>query len=157
MSELRPRRENRPLSLLLVICQLLPLLVCIPLIIWGTQYLRQGHWDAGGMAWLSAVALLLVFFLKIFPQMRMDWRARRLLRHGLAAEGEIIHSAFSGTLINNQPQYRLEVRYVHPGTGQEHIAKTLLVADYAAVSSLNPGGHVSLRVSPDRPDHITIA
>lgn len=143
--------------MLLAVCQLLPLLVSIPLMIWGTQYLREGYWDAGGMAWLSAAVLLLVFFLKIFPQMRMDRRARRLLRDGVTAEGEILHSEFSGTLINNQPQYRLEVRYVHPVTGQEHIAKTLLVADYTSASSLNPGRRVPLRVSPDRPDQIAIA
>lgn len=143
--------------LLVTFCGLLPLLLGIPMLALGIYYLIQGEL-MGAFAILAGAALaLLLFFFGVFPQMRMDWRQRYLRANGMATKGEIIESEFSGTLINNLPQYRLLIRYVHPSTGQEHIAKTLLVVNYSAAASLSPGVSVPLKVSRDRPDHIAIA
>lgn len=157
MSDLTPSRNGSWITPLVIFCQLLPLFVSILLMIWGTRYLYQGELDAGAMTWLSAVALLLIFGLKIFPQLRQDCRDKRLSKHGVAVEGEIIHSEFSGTVINNLPQYRLQIRYQHPDTGQEYTATTLLTVDYSVATSLTPGKIVPLKISRKQPEHIAIS
>jgi len=157
MNELIPHRENRWLTLFVEFCQLLPLLLGIPMLIVGLFYLNQGEL-IGAIAILAGALLALgIFFFGMLPQLRMDWRQRHLRANGIAVEGEIIQSEFSGTLINNLPQYRLLIRYIHPDTRQEHVAKTLLVVNYAVAASLTPGASVPLKVSRDRPDHIAIA
>ncbi len=157
MSEFTPRPENRWLTLFVEFCQLLPLILGIPMLIVGLFYLAQGELVGAIGILLGAALTLLIFFFGMLPQLRMDWRQRRLRASGIAAEGEIIQSEFSGTLINNLPQYRLQIRYIHPDTRQEHIAKTLLVVNYSVAASLTPGASVPLKVSRERPDHIAIA
>lgn len=157
MSEFTPRRENRWLTLLVEFCQLLPLILGIPMLVVGVYYLVQGELIGAIGILVGAILTLLIFFFGMLPQIRMDWRQRHLRTSGIAAQGEVITSEFSGTLINNLPQYRLQIRYVHPDTGQDHIAKTLLVVNYSVAAALTPGASVALKVSRDRPDHIAIA
>ena len=157
MNEFTPRRENRWLRLLVTFCGLLPLLFGIPMLALSLYYLIQGELTGAFGIFVGAALALLLFFVGVFPQMRMDWRQQYLRANGIATKGEILESEFSGTLINNQPQYRLLIRYIHPNTGQEQIAKTMLVVNYAAAASLSPGASVPLKVSRDRPDHIAAA
>ena len=119
-------------------------------------YLHQDEITGAIAILLGALLALAVFYITTWPQLRMDWRERRLLRDGLAADGEIVHSEFTGTLINNQPQYRVQVRYVHPLKGKEYTATALALVDYISAGGLSPGERVPLHVGTDRPDHIAI-
>lgn len=156
MIKLTPRRQGLWELLFVGFCQLLPLIFGIPLLATGLIYLYKGELVGSILILAGALLTLLVFFIGVLPQLRMDQRARRLMNTGDPAQGEIVHSEFSGTLINNLPQYRLQIRYVHPRTGQEHIARTVQVVDYSAALCLTPGTSVPLRVSRDQPDHIAI-
>lgn len=156
MNAFTPRRDNQWLTLLVTFCGLLPLILGVPMLAAGIFFLIQGEVIAALGIFVGAALALLIFFFGVLPQMRMDWRQRYLRANGIVAEGEIIESEFSGTLINNLPQYCLQIRYKHPDSGQVHIAKTLLVVNYSIAASLSPGVRVPLKVSRDRPDHIAI-
>ncbi len=156
MNEFSPRQSNRVLVWIFEFCRILPLLFAVPMLFLAGYYYQQGELTVSIAVLAGALLTLAVFFISVWPQLRMDWRERRLVRHGIGAEGQILRSDFTGTIINNQPQYRVQVRYVHPGDGSEHTATALVIVDYSLADRILPGEHVHLHVSRDRPEHIAI-
>jgi hypothetical protein len=83
-------------------------------------------------------------------------RTRRILRHGIAGEGQILRFEQTGMRINHQPVFRLYLLVTLPGQAPyEATAKRII--SMGGAGQISPGNVISVRVDPSDRMRVIVA
>lgn len=124
--------------------------------IMGVWCIKNEEYFGAIMLAFGTVAMLNLFFIFIYPEIKYDRLNKKLKKTGIKTTAEILSVKQTGKYVNEMPYFRLELKYsVH---GQEVIKKKFdVLVSYPEFGYYSPGRSLELLVDPDNVQNVAFA
>ncbi|WKU19513.1 hypothetical protein [Advenella alkanexedens] len=124
--------------------------------IMGVWCIKNEEYFGAIMLAFGTVAMLNLFFIFIYPEIKYDRLNKKLKKTGIKTTAEILSVKQTGKYVNEMPYFRLELKYsVH---GQEVIKKKFdVLVSYPELGYYSPGSSLELLVDPDNVQNVVFA